>query len=81
MTRHDFVTYMPWGMSLMTMYGYWVIGNKSWWSWYVPLFTQALWFIWIAISGNFGFLPAAVFLTAIATRNLFKWRRELPQPA
>ncbi|MCG2640088.1 MULTISPECIES: hypothetical protein [Bradyrhizobium] len=81
MTRQDFVTYMPWGMSLMTMYGYWVIGNRSWWSWYVPLLTQALWFIWIAISGNLGFLPAAVFLTAIATRNLFKWRRELLQPA
>jgi hypothetical protein len=81
MTRQALVAYMPWGMSVMTMYGYWVIGNKTWWCWYVPLVTQALWFVWILTSGNLGFLPAAVFLTGIATRNLFKWRRETVQAA
>jgi hypothetical protein len=81
MTRQALVVYMPWGMSLMTVYGYWVIGNKSWRSWYVPLVTQAFWFIWIALSRNWGFLPAALFLTAIAIRNLLKWRREAVQAA
>ena len=81
MTRQALVVYMPWGMSLMTIYGYWVIGNKSWRSWYVPLATKAFWFIWIAMSGNWGFLPAAFFLTAIAIRNLLKWRREAVQAA
>jgi hypothetical protein len=81
MTRQALVAYMPWGMSLMTIYGYWVIGNKNWRSWYVPLATQVLWFIWIGLSGNWGFLPAAFFLTAIAIRNLLKWRREAVQAA
>jgi hypothetical protein len=81
MTRQDLVAYMPWGMSLLTIYGYWVIGNKNWRSWYVPLVTQVLWFFWIALSGNWGFLPAAFFLTAIAIRNLLKWRREAVQAA
>jgi hypothetical protein len=76
MTRQALVFYMPWLMSATTVYGYWVIGNKNWKSWYVPLATQSLWFVWIALSANWGFLPAAFFLTAIAIRNLFKWRRE-----
>jgi hypothetical protein len=81
MSRQALVFYMPWVMSLATVYGYWVIGNKNWKSWYVPLVTQSLWFVWIALSGNYGFLPAAVFLSAIAIRNLFKWRREAVQAA
>ena len=79
MTRQALVTYMPVAMSLLTILGYWVIGSKNWKSWYVPLVTQVLWFIWIGLSENWGFLPAAVFLTAIAIRNLFKWRREALQ--
>jgi hypothetical protein len=81
MTRQALVAYMPLVMSLMTIYGYWVIGSKNWKSWYVPLATQVLWFIWIGLSENWGFLPAAFFLTAIAIRNLFKWRREAMQAA
>ena len=81
MTRQALVTYMPLVMSVMTIYGYWVIGSKNWKSWYVPLVTQALWFIWIGLSENWGFLPAAFFLTAIAIRNLFKWRREAARAA
>ena len=81
MTRQALVTYMPLVMSVMTIYGYWVIGNKNWKSWYVPLVTQSLWFIWIGLSENWGFLPAAFFLTAIAIRNLFKWRREAARAA
>ena len=74
--RNLIVTYTPWLLSVLTVTTYWAIGNRAWWCWHLGLFTQGVWFIWIPLSGVWGLLPTAIFLTLVQTRNAIKWQRE-----
>jgi hypothetical protein len=74
--REVIIVYLPWLMSACTIIAYWSIGNRTWWCWYLALFTQILWFIWIPLSETWGLLPTAFFLSVIHIRNIIKWRRE-----
>lgn len=70
------VNYLPWALSALTCVTLYLAGNKDKWSWAIGLIGQAVWFVWIAVSGTWGLLPGAVVLTIVYARNFCKWHLE-----
>lgn len=66
-------TYLPWGLSALTIYMTVLAGNKSRNAWLLGLVNQALWLIWIVATGSWGLLPMNFALWAVYYRNHLKW--------
>jgi len=67
------IAYMPWIMSVITIYMTVLAGNKSRYAWAIGLFNQALWMAWIIATESWGFLPMNIALWIVYARNHFKW--------
>lgn len=66
-------SYMPWGLSAITIYMTILAGNKARNAWLVGLSNQALWLIWIVASGSWGLIPMNIALWIVYGRNHLKW--------
>ncbi len=71
------VQYMTWFMSAVTITSVWLTGNKDVRGWYLGLFSQSLWVIYIIVTHTWGFIPTTAFLAVIQFRNALKWRRKV----
>lgn len=67
---------LSWITLVIGVLGFWLSGKKLWWSWYVNLANQAIWFLFAIISGYYAFLVAAIFYTIVFTRNAYLWTKE-----
>jgi hypothetical protein len=65
--------YLPWLLSVITIWMTILAGNKHPNAWAVGLVNQALWLIWIIVTANWGFLPMNLALWAVYMRNHLKW--------
>lgn len=70
------VTYLPWLLSVITIYMMLLAGNKKPYAWAVGLVNQALWLVWIIASASWGLLPMNAALWVVYTRNHLKWREQ-----
>ena len=68
------VDWLPWLLSAITIYMTVLAGNKHRLAWAIGLVNQALWLLWIIVSGTYGLLPMNVALWIVYTRNHLKWR-------
>lgn len=68
------VDYLPWLLSAITIYSMILAGNKRRGAWAVGLANQALWLLWIGVTGTWGLLPMNFSLWLVYGRNLRKWR-------
>ena len=71
-------TYLPWLLSVITIWMTLMAGNKHPRAWQVGLANQALWMFWIGATSNWGFLPMNIALWIVYMRNHLKWSRDLP---
>lgn len=69
-----FIAYMPWLLSVITIYMTVLAGNKARNAWAVGLAGQAGWLAWILVSASWGFLPMNIALWWVYGRNHLKWR-------
>jgi hypothetical protein len=67
-------TYLPWLLSLITIWMTLLAGNRHPRAWLVGLVGQALWLVWIVSAGAWGLLPMNFALTFVYARNHWKWR-------
>lgn len=74
-TKLTFMEYLPWLMSVITIYMNVLAGNKSKHAWSVGLLNQALWLVWIISTSSWGFLPMNIALWIVYARNHIKWIR------
>lgn len=65
---------MDWLLSAFTIGQAILAGNKHPLAWLVGLVGQALWLLWIVLTGHYGLLPLTLFLVAVYARNHWKWR-------
>lgn len=65
---------LPLVLSILTIIGMWLIGNKNRWDWIVGLVNQLLWISFAIIFKAWGLLPLSVVLIFVYTRNLYKWK-------
>lgn len=70
------VIYMPWLLSVITIYMTVLAGNKNKFAWAVGLFNQLLWLLWILCSENYGLLPMNLALWVVYCRNHLRWQHE-----
>ncbi len=75
-----FLQILPWILSVSTLWMKYSTGNKSKSAWVHGLVNQAIWFIWIPLSHNWGLLPMTCGLTIIYIRNHIKWNRAIETP-
>lgn len=68
-------TYLPWMLSVITIYMTVLAGNKARHAWAVGLVNQALWLAWIVASAAWGLLPMNIALWVVYARNHLVWRK------
>lgn len=67
--------YLPYLLSLITIYSMLLAGNKKKGAWLVGLVNQLLWLIWIFTTKNWGLLPMNIALWVVYGRNYLKWNK------
>jgi hypothetical protein len=77
LTLAEFVNYMPWLLSAMSIWQTIWAGNLNRNTWVLGLFNQMLWLIWIILSKNWGLLPMNIAMWIVYVRNHRKWRKQL----
>ena len=70
--------YLPWLLSVITIYMTVLAGNKSRHAWLLGLGNQALWLVFIIATWTWGLLPMNLALWAVYGRNHWKWNRQQP---
>lgn len=72
----EFLTlYMPWLLSVITIYQMKVTGDKRTIAWLIMIFNQAMWLIWIVCAETWGLIPMNIALWVMAIRNYRKWKQ------
>ena len=67
------ITYLPYLLSLITIYTMLLAGNKNKGAWAVGLINQFLWLIWIFLTQAWGLIPMNIALWVVYGRNYLKW--------
>lgn len=70
--------HLPWLLSAVTVLMTLLAGSKHPSAWAFGLLVQALWLLWIARTGQWGFLPMNLVLWAVYLRNHLLWRSPAP---
>lgn len=68
------ITYLPYLLSLITIYSMLLAGNKKRGAWAVGLVNQLLWLVWICLTATWGLLPMNLALWVVYGRNYLKWK-------
>ena len=72
----EFLVYaMPWLLSVIGCLMIWKVGNFKSYGWIIGIIAQALWFVWILLSEQYGFIPQNVTLAVFYYRNYVKWKK------
>ena len=66
-------TYLPWLLSIITIWMTVLAGNKHKSAWFVGIINQGLWLVWIINTETWGLIPMNIALWAVYIRNHFKW--------
>lgn len=71
--------YLPWLLSVITIWMTLLAGNKHRSAWQVGLGNQVLWSIWIVVTETWGLIPLNVVLWGVYYRNHILWKAHEPQ--
>jgi hypothetical protein len=67
---------IPLALSANTVAVMWLAGSRKTLGWWLGLFGQAGWALFIVVFAAWGLIPLSLVLTVVYARNLIKWRRE-----
>lgn len=67
---------LSWVMVAVGLIGFYFAGKKKWWSWYINLFCQILWWTYALVTGQPAFLVSAAVYSAIFAVNAYKWTKD-----
>ena len=65
-----------WVLTMFGLTGMWLAGRKVWWTWFVSLAGQVVWFIYALTTTQWGFILGSVAYTMVYARNAATWTRE-----
>ena len=74
--QESIATYLPWIISVLSIYTVWSTGNKNKYAWLLSAFSQALWLMWIWASASWGLIPLNIAMWFMSIRNFIKWNKE-----
>lgn len=65
-----------WILTAVGLTGFILAGRKVWWSWYVNIACQGLWYAYAIVTEQWGFIVAATAYTFVFSQNAYKWTKE-----
>lgn len=68
--------YWSWLLGVVGVVGFILAGRKVWWSWYINLACQALWFAYAIVTEQYGFIATALVYTVVFGKNAISWTME-----
>lgn len=68
------INYLPYILSIFTVYIMLLAGNKSKHAWLIALLNQFFWLVWIIKIKSWGLLPGNIALWIVYFRNHLKWK-------
>lgn len=68
--------YWSWLLGSVGLIGFVLAGRKVWWSWYINLGCQVLWFTYAIATRQYGFIATAVVYAVVFSGNARKWTKE-----
>jgi hypothetical protein len=74
--KHTVIEYLPYLMSFLSYLMMHLVGNKNTLGWVLGLMNQSLWFTWVIVSEQWGFLPMVLMFTFAYIRNYLKWKKD-----
>lgn len=63
-------------LAIVGLAGFVLAGKRVWWSWYINLGAQVLWFAYAIITKQYGFIIGAVVYSVVFAQNAIKWTRD-----
>lgn len=73
--------YWSWVLAAIGLLGFWLSGRKVWWSWYINVANQALWFTYAIVTDQYGFIVASIAYTVVFGRNAYIWTKDRVKPS
>lgn len=67
---------LSWIIVAIGLIGFYFAGKRKWWSWYINLGCQILWWTYALVTGQPAFLVSAAVYSAIFAVNAYKWTKE-----
>lgn len=67
---------LSWIVTVVGISGFFLAGKKVWWSWYVNLGCQAIWYAYAFVTLQPAFFASASFYTVVFGYNAWKWTKE-----
>lgn len=65
-----------WIVTIVGVIGWYFVGKKYWWAWFIGLGAQVLWTIYATISQQPAFYISVILYTTIYGKNLWSWWKE-----
>lgn len=68
--------YWSWALTIVGVIGLYLVGKKIWWSWYINLGCQILWYAYAFATQQYGFVASATIYTIIFGYSAYTWTRD-----
>lgn len=72
----EFSQILSWIIVAVGLIGFYFVGKREWWAWYINLGCQILWWTYALVTGQPAFLVSAAIYSGIFAWNAFKWTRD-----
>lgn len=72
----DYAQILSWVIVAVGLIGFYFAGKRKWWSWYINLGCQSLWWSYALATGQPAFLVSAAVYSAIFAWNAYKWTND-----
>lgn len=67
-------------VTIIGLIGFYFVGKKMWWAWYINIFNQVLWAVYAIVTEQWGFLIGVAFYTTVFVKNAIEWTEEHRRP-
>jgi hypothetical protein len=67
--------YWSWLLTIISVYGLWIVGSKKSLGWLVNLGSQVLWVLYAIDTKQYGFIVGAIAYGSVYLRNYLTWKK------
>jgi hypothetical protein len=65
-----------WVLTAIGLTGFYFAGKKVWWSWYINIANQFIWFFYAIFTQQWGFIIGTAFYMFVFVRNAYSWTKD-----
>ena len=65
-----------WIVTIVGVIGWYFVGKKYWWSWFIGLACQVLWTVYAIVSNQPAFFVSVILYSFVYGKNAYSWTKE-----